>query len=409
MMIQENKALDFFKDPPNPTMSELVNWFQIEFAELALDMKLSNHNAVNNEPNPYHLEDNVWTHTMMVCLRAQDGNNVVKLTALLHDVGKPYARDVIPFGAPKPDYNGEGRATTKEHSKHGREIKTIFRGHEGISFWFSIDVLNRLMDYGIITEKDMNEVLQHVSLHGSLFNRLKDGREHKPEQVVNMFDDIIVYKDYIDIVRNDSTGRFHVNENSRSDTGALLGTEIYTEDIFYKYINEDKLWDANSNSGKPMVTVLVGLPCAGKSTFLNNIEGEHTVISKDLVILEMGEAMGLSEYSDIYKKLTDTEHKEAYKVTMERFHEAVMRKENIYIDLTNMSKKSRNKYIHQLKNYTTRAIVFVTGQEALNYRNALRAENEGKHIPRGVYKNMMMSFITPTLYEFDVVEYFHSR
>ena len=400
---------EYFKDIKNPTMSELVNWFQIEFTDLANDMKNSNHNAVDSEPNPYHLEDSVWTHTMMVCLQAQNDNIVVKLAALLHDIGKPSARDVLPFGAPKPDYNGEGRPTVTEPIKHNRKIKTIFRGHEGISFWYSIDVLKKLQSYGVIDEDDINEILQHVSLHGALFNRLKDGKEHKPEQVVNMFEDVLMYKDYINIVRNDSTGRFHVNENSRSDTGALLGTELYTEDTFYDNFDEDTLWDMWSDNARPTVNILVGLPASGKSTFLENVKEKHTVISKDLVILEMGKAKGLSAYSDIYKSLSDAEHKEAYKITMDRFREAVMLKENIYVDLTNMSKKSRNKYIHSLKNYNTRAIVFITGQEALKNRNDIRSEKEGKFIHNGVYKNMMMSFMAPTLYEFDRVEYIHAN
>ena len=396
----------YFEDVKNPTMSELVNWLQVEFTDLANDMKNSDHHAIDSEPNPYHLEDSVWTHTMMVCLQAQNDNTIVKLVALLHDVGKPMARDVIPFGAPKPDYNGEARITTKEHTTDGsRKLKTIFRGHEGISFWLAIDPLKTLQMYGVIDEDDINEILHLVSLHGTLFNRLKDGIEHKPEQVVGMFDDILMYNNFVACVRNDSTGRFHVNQNSRSDVGVNLGKTIYTEDTFFDNFNDSNIWDNWSDSGNPTVHLLVGLPACGKTTFLEGVEG--TVISKDTVIMEMGQERGLSAYTDIYKALSKEEHKEAYKITMERYHEATMKREDVFVDLTNMSKKSRNKYIHNLKDYNKVAVVFVTGQANLFWRNLERSKNQGKYISDGVYKNMMMSFLVPTLYEFDEVRYVH--
>ena len=98
---------EYFYNITKPTMSELIKWFQIEYTKLANDMKASNHATVDNEPNPYHLEDSVWTHTMMVCMRAEiqsetEYNKINMLSALLHDIGKPLSREVIPFNKPKP-------------------------------------------------------------------------------------------------------------------------------------------------------------------------------------------------------------------------------------------------------------------------------------------------------------------
>ena len=96
--------MEFFKNKSEPTINELVYWFQVEFTKLADEMKASNHNVIGDEPNPYHIEDTIWTHTMMVCQRAEifEVQKVNKICALLHDIGKPTAREVIPFEAKKP-------------------------------------------------------------------------------------------------------------------------------------------------------------------------------------------------------------------------------------------------------------------------------------------------------------------
>ena len=404
-------VLKYFKNIRFPTMSELVNWFQIEFTDLANAMKASDHAAKDDEPNPYHFEDSVWTHTMMVCQRAEYDTLVVKLSALLHDCGKPLAEETVAFGVKKPDYNGEARIPRDDDEEkikrfHDRENKKMFRGHEGISFWLAIDPLERLQKMDIITESQMDEILKIISLHGMLFNRIKDGKEYKPEQVVKMFDDVVEYNNFIAQVKNDSLGRFHMNEHERMDIGRFLGDTIYNEDIFYKYVN----FPPEIYPDRPTVNVMVGLPASGKSHWIEeNMKEGDVLISKDIVIEEMGKEKGYGSYTDTYKMLTDDEHKEAYAETKRRFADAVRAKLNIYIDLTNMSKKSRNKWIHQLKNYNTKAVVFVTGQGQLAWRNIERDRDQGKHIPAHVYKNMMKTFIVPTLYEFDEVVYVHAK
>ncbi len=73
-----------------------------------------------------------------------------------------------------------------------------------------------------------------------------------------------------------------------------------------------------------------------------------------------------------------------------------------------MSKKSRTKYIHDLKKYKKEAIVFMVGLSEIDYRNNLRNQETGKWIPKNVYKDMMRAFLVPTLLEFDKVTYYHN-
>ena len=75
-----------------------VSWFQQNFAHLHQELLQCNHNFDTQELNPYHLESDCWSHTMLVCkvaeLKAYD--LPVLIAALLHDLGKPLAREVNP-------------------------------------------------------------------------------------------------------------------------------------------------------------------------------------------------------------------------------------------------------------------------------------------------------------------------
>jgi len=399
------EARKFFSNLSQPSMTELVSWFQTEFVELSDAMKNSDHAVGPGEVNAYHVEGTVWAHTMMVCHEARFDHKVNKIAALLHDIGKPLAREVISINEAKPSMNGEERASTTElKANPGAKFKTHFRGHEGISFWYSIDPLYELVRLGVIDHADMEEILHIISLHGTLFNRIKGTEEHKPELVTRIFDEVEKFERFVKQSRNDSLGRFYNSETgSRADVGAFLGHTLYNAETYH---NNPRV-ENGKGTYTPFIHVLVGLPASGKSTFIKNTFNEDVVIvSKDDVIMEKGAEMGIDKYTDVYRALTSEQHDEAYKETIRRFQEAVKQGKEIVIDMTNMSKKSRGKWINNIGNkYRTQAWVFVAGKSLLNSRNILRTEIENKLIPQHVYTNMMKSFLVPTLNEFDFVQY----
>ena len=405
----EEMGMKYFDTVSQPTMTELVNWFQVEYTNLANQMKASDHASSPDQPNPYHVEGSVWAHTMMVCQEAKNDHKVNMISALLHDIGKPLARDVIPFDAPKPQPNGEERKNTIERGGSEGKMKTHFRGHEGISFWYSIDPLQTLKSYGVITREEMEEILTIVSLHGVLFNRIKDGEEHKPEQMTHIFntdDGDDKFHRFVKQVRNDSLGRLYASDSgARTEVGANLGVSIYNKDTWLR----NRKPESTKGTSTPFIHVLVGLPASGKSTWLKETFQENvTVISKDNEIMKMGEELGICEYTDVYKALTTEQHDETYANVIKTFQEAKKEKKDIVIDMTNMSKKSRNKWINGLgKHYKTKAWVFIASESMLVARNLLRSQQENKYIPEYVYENMMKSFIIPTTYEFDFVEFVH--
>lgn len=408
--------MEYFLNPQEPTMNELVNWFQIEFTDLANDMKTSNHSAQDNQPNPYHTEDSVWTHTMMVCLRAEmdNANKIGKICALMHDIGKPASREVIPFKQSKPIHteSNEIREAGKNDGKHSginefddREFKTHFRGHEGLSFYLSVAPLKRLLELDVIDMKEMQEILTIISLHGTLFDNIKDGEMFKPEKVAEKWKGApYIFENFVRQVKYDSTGRFFMSKDGRKNSALYLGVNLYGPE-FVNPLKEDFHQTRVIPSKK--ITVLVGVPNSGKSTWIKQYTQGAVVISRDDTLMEYAQENGIEgNYSEVWKSLTDEDQKNIDKKVQEKFQNAVKEGKDIVIDMTNTSKKSRRKWLANVsKDYRKEAVVFVTTYDNIFERNKIRAEETGKFIPEGVIDNMMKGFIVPMYNEIDYLHW----
>ncbi len=79
-------------------MVEFLSWFQTNYPHLKNAMQRCQHNLDDKEINPYHIEGDCWSHTMMVCKIAElkGYDRVVQVASLLHDIGKPKSRRVNP-------------------------------------------------------------------------------------------------------------------------------------------------------------------------------------------------------------------------------------------------------------------------------------------------------------------------
>jgi len=485
----------YFRDIKDPSINELIYWFMVEYTELVDDMQESYHAVTTNEPNPYHTGDNsIWTHTMLVCQRAEifDVQKINKICALLHDIGKPMAREVIPFEAKKPihsDLNELRKDSGMNRVMPKSGLKSHFRGHEGLSFYLAIEPLNRLKDLGVLTRKEVEQCLIIISKHGQLFNYITDdGEMRKPEKLFSHFiseekiinyktevlenytllkreveeyfkDEMFLFNALVTQVKCDSLGRFFSSSDGRKNKAFRLGTEIFTNAQFIEYIITKLRKPRKRVLQKAELMVLVGVPGSGKSSFLeilaqDGILDGYAVLSRDNVLMEYAKAneiigkkikcdnCNLNEevidyaldgvrkedinlgkcqakgckdgykivenYSDVWKQLTDEDQKEIDKILEGTFKEAFDKKENMIIDMTNMSNKGQRKWVNKCGNkYRAKAIVFATGFKEVKRRLVKRRDETGKWINPTVINNMMKGFGMPVRTNFTEVEFVH--
>ena len=169
-------------------MYQLIEWFQIHFPKMHQDLLLCNHNFDEKALNPYHLESDCWSHTMMVCKIAEfsDYSKVVQIAALLHDIGKPASRKINP------------------NNNHVQ-----FFGHEALSAKMAVAVLEQMKSEKLINEEETQEILKLIEHHAFM---------HKNEDLSVLVDyfkgDIAFCIHLIELSRCDNLGRFCVDMSS---------------------------------------------------------------------------------------------------------------------------------------------------------------------------------------------------
>jgi predicted kinase len=145
--------------------------------------------------------------------------------------------------------------------------------------------------------------------------------------------------------------------------------------------------------------VMVGLPGVGKSTYRKkNITPEVRVLSTDDIIESMCAERGIT-YDQGFREFIEP----ATKLFNQQLGEALKNGEDVMVDRTNLSRKSRARLLSLVpKSYRKYAYYFPTpaGEE---WRR--RLDNRvGKHIPQAVLDDMSLSFVMPTIEEgFDAV------
>jgi putative nucleotidyltransferase with HDIG domain len=161
---------------------KFITWFQINYPHLRDELKDSMHNFDDTDLNPYHLESDCWSHTMMVCKISQieEYDKVVQVAALLHDIGKPSVRKINP-----------------------RNNHVQFFGHEVVSASMSIEILKKMIKEKMITQDEAIEVFLLIALH-SVF--------HKDKNIVTLFEKFrnhkTLYLHLVDLNKCDNLGRF---------------------------------------------------------------------------------------------------------------------------------------------------------------------------------------------------------
>lgn len=368
------------------SINQLIQYFQLNFPEYAKEMQSCTHHYDEQNLNVYHLEGDIWTHTNMVLMQVRDMNvpthrfKVAAISALLHDIGKPAA------------------AEYKHETKRKR-----FIGHEGLSTVIAIEVLEKMANDGIVSNEEAIEILKVVNLHSALFDVVKEGADQS--KLISKFRYQKELFKYVQIQSEaDSNGRYYDEEVVNTPGHHKeMPQEVFNE--IYDCIAPER--EQAPTIGNPTCTLLIGAPLSGKSTFLQNATVGAVIVSRDDILVGYGLQNNLgATYSEIWHNLSDADQKNIDVMTQTKFQTAVKSGMNIVIDMTNMSMKSRNRWIGNLpRNYVKKAVVVLTSYKELLARNEIRANETGKNIPEYVIKNMAKSFAMPMYNEFDTIEY----
>jgi len=144
----------------------------------------------------------------------------------------------------------------------------------------------------------------------------------------------------------------------------------------------------------PICYQLVGVPGAGKSTWVKN--QTHllglTIVSTDYWVEQYAKSQDMT-YSDVFEVAMPY----AIEQMLEQVRLASKYNHSIVWDQTSTTIASRKKKFNMLPNYDHLAVVFITPlRSELDVRLSGRP---GKHVPKNVVDSMIAGFEMPTLQE----------
>lgn len=155
--------------------------------------------------------------------------------------------------------------------------------------------------------------------------------------------------------------------------------------------------------------IMVGLPGSGKSTVAYELAREYnaSIASSDAFIERKAKDEGKT-YNEVFDKYIG----EATRVFNLKLFYAIANQENIVIDRTNLSKKTRRGYLNRFKEagYYVVCVAVITDKKTRQTVNESRKE-KGRSIPDEVVEKMENSFQVPLSSEgFDeIIDYFNFK
>ena len=146
---------------------------------------------------------------------------------------------------------------------------------------------------------------------------------------------------------------------------------------------------------KPKVILLIGPPLSGKDTYLKSKDfSDFTMISRDDILMSLHDT---NDYSEAFHKV---DHKLVDRLLNQKIQDCIDNKKNVIINMTNLTKRGRNRHLSKFPNsdYEKIAVVFpkLDITEYIN-RNLKRKNEENKIIPLNVIESMIDNWedVTP--------------
>ena len=324
-----------------------MNWIErIDNLDLKYLQELRDctHAFSEDKPNPWHTEcsGNVFGHSNMVyenAIKFYPEDEILQLACLLHDIAKPFCREVC--------YDKE---------------KVKFYSHENMGVFLAIEILDALE----LKENDKIRVLELIQRHADTYKLA-------PRNLIELFDQDS-FNDAMKIRKCDMLGRVAlVSDETNQDV------EIYNKTLELKI---PEISPKTPGTGIRCI-LLIGPPCSGKSTFTKDYQG--IIISRDNII------MNLSNSEDYNVAWHEVDQTVVDRLLQEEINFAIDEEKEFAVDMTNMTVKARRKFTAN-KKLSCEAIVFLTRYDELIKRNKAR---EGKVLKEFIIVDMCKRFQMP--------------
>ena len=224
--------------------------------------------------------------------------------------------------------------------------KTRFFGHEGYSTFMAREVLKD----EDCTRQELIDILNVISLHGVNTEQLQD-------------------IPYLTLFR-------------KADVGGRISEKETTDYAPRKFIKPCK-------EPEHTVTILVGLPCSGKSTFAKTLNCK--IISRD------DELVKFSPGKDQDESYTNLRENPELKQKFDNYFNSYLDKaskarEDLVIDMTMLSLSDRRRMMGHFPKAQFKCVILLPSLDLISERNKSRI---GKTINEGVYTHMMQKFVMP--------------
>jgi putative nucleotidyltransferase with HDIG domain len=350
----------------------------------------------------WHGELDVLSHTNLVMketltqmenLRPGFPRIALYLAALLHDVGKP--------DTAKPKKNGHNS----------------FHGHEKAGVWRAKEFLRKYFPEYNYRQRDL--ILNLVEFHGHP-KRMTEGHSHddKFKQLSLEVPTHLVYNlevaDFNGRIANDKEKTIIVLDNFKKrceDLGVYgkayqvpnvkhltnLQYSILRWNILMHHKKEDDQREIDriiklTDKSPQEVTLLIGAPASGKSTYRNSLTNS-TVICMDDIRKELcGNPNDQSKNQLVFDRC------------LKDLSKAIKAGENVVLDNTNFSRKMRKMFLEVARNHGCQinAVYWDLPIETLLKRNLEREKAVPEDVVWRFYKNLE----TPASYEYEQLHVF---
>jgi predicted kinase len=376
---------------------DLLKHFQEWNPELVKMMQNCSHHFNSEHLSPWHLEDTVWTHTILMykdfmthCnnnliyssgLRLYLENNDIEtikyltgIAILCHDIGKIYNRAV-------------------NNNKYG---KVNFYNHNFSSVQPTIDFMFYLKnECGVqLSRKDFQKVLLAVSGHMNFKEvNIKDRALLVNNNVKGLF--IIGLLSYFD------------NRNSIDSNMDFLNVNMFNIQDYKDIIESEKQPPSLTVDNKEMVTVFCGVPGSGKDFIAEKML--YNIISYDNLRIEkfvkddsiLNDHWLLSE-AEIYELAFEYCKNGKYDFNND-IKEALNNSDNVAICNTNLTRKLRRGLFNVTNSENRKFIIYyvVSDSKMIYKRNENR---KSKNIDKQIVTRFMYNQQVPCLFDFKDVK-----